>query len=212
MTHAYDEMYLEPAMNNLGDAMEYAVDNINISKDEFMKLFISSGIAEEFGNGNPTYIMGMSGAELVDAVLDNVGIKKDIPKATSSIYKAVDYWCGWILAYYQWKSKRPFSNIMRHITMEDVEIMYTVYHEAPEEKFYDTIEQTIKEKNEPTRLQVMRKQCGMTQKELAKESGVTLRSIQMYEQRNKDINKASVETVNNLAKSLGCKMEDLMEY
>ena len=48
--------------------------------------------------------------------------------------------------------------------------------------------------------------------ELAKQSGVSLRSIQMYEQRNKDINKAQMETVNNLAKVLGCKMEDLMEY
>ncbi len=212
MTHAYDEMYLETAMNNLGDAMEYVVDSLNMDKDEFMKLFVASGIAEEFGNGNPSYIMGMSGAELVDAVFDSVGIHREIPPTASSIYKAADYWSGWILAYYQWKSKRPFSNIMRHISMEDIEVMYSIYHEAPEEKFYDTVEQMIKEKNEPTRLQTMRKQIGMTQKELANESGVTLRSIQMYEQRNKDINKASLETVNNLAKTLGCKMEDLMEY
>lgn len=212
MTCAYDEIYLETAMNNLGDAMEYVVDSLHISKDEFVKLFIASGIAEEFGNGNPTYIMGMSGAELVKAVLDSVGIKREMPPTASSIYKAVDYWCGWILAYYQWKSKRPFSNIMRHLSMDDIEVMYTIYHEAPEEKFYDTVEQMIKEKNEPTRLQIMRKQCTMTQNELAKKSGVSLRSIQMYEQRNKDINKASLETVNNLAKILGCKMEDLMEY
>lgn len=212
MTHAYDEMYLETAMNNLGDAMEYVVDGLNMDKDEFMKLFISSGVADEFGNGNPTYIMGMSGAELVDTVLENVGIKRVTQPVANSIYKAADYWCGWILAYYQWKSKRPFSNIMRHISMEDIEVMYTIYHEAPEEKFYDTVEQMIKEKNEPTRLQVMRRESGMTQNELAKQSGVSLRSIQMYEQRNKNINKASLETVNNLAKILGCKIEDLMEY
>ena len=40
---------------------------------------------------------------------------------------------------------------------------------------------------------------------------VSLRSIQMYEQRNKDINKASVDTVYRLAKVLGCAMEDLIE-
>jgi len=33
----------------------------------------------------------------------------------------------------------------------------------------------------------------------------------MYEQRNKDINKASVDTVYRLAKALGCTTEDLME-
>jgi hypothetical protein len=33
----------------------------------------------------------------------------------------------------------------------------------------------------------------------------------MYEQRHKDINKASVETVHSLAKVLGCSVEDLIE-
>ena len=90
--------------------------------------------------------------------------------------------------------------------------MYKIFHEAPEEKFCDTIEKMIREKDEPTRLQVIRKNAGFTQSELANKSGVSLRSIQMYEQRNKDINKAQMETVNNLAKVLGCKMEDLIEY
>ena len=33
----------------------------------------------------------------------------------------------------------------------------------------------------------------------------------MYGQRNKDINKASVETINSLAKVLRCTIEDLIE-
>ena len=56
-----------------------------------------------------------------------------------------------------------------------------------------------------------RKKARLTQAELAKRSGVSLRSIQMYEQHNKDINKASAETVLSLAKVLGCTMEDLLE-
>ena len=52
---------------------------------------------------------------------------------------------------------------------------------------------------------------GLSQSELATQSGVNLRSIQMYEQRNKDINKANAETVYRLAKVLGCTMEDLIE-
>ncbi len=42
-------------------------------------------------------------------------------------------------------------------------------------------------------------------------SGVSLRSIQMYEQRQKDINKAQSDSIYRLAKSLGCTMEDLLE-
>lgn len=38
-----------------------------------------------------------------------------------------------------------------------------------------------------------------------------LRSIQMYEQRRNDINKAQVETLYKLARVLGCNIEDLLE-
>ena len=36
-------------------------------------------------------------------------------------------------------------------------------------------------------------------------------SIQMYEQRNKNINKANADTLYRLALALGCSMEDLIE-
>ena len=212
MIHAYDEMYLDSAMNNLGDAFDYVAGDLNMDKDEFLKLFISTGIAEEFGNGNPKYIMGMSGPELVEEVMEEAGLRRLVPPNSENMNKDRDYWCGWILAYYQWYSKRPFKNIARYIKMIDIEIMYDLFHEAPEDKFVDIVEQMIKEKSEPTRLQEIRKKSGITQKELADRSGVSLRSIQMYEQRNKDINKAQLETVNNLARTLGCKMEDLIEY
>ncbi len=68
----------------------------------------------------------------------------------------------------------------------------------------------IKEYSE-TNLKRIRTDYGCTQKELAEMSGVNLRSIQMYEQRNKDINKAQSDSLYRLAKALGCAMEDLLE-
>ena len=47
--------------------------------------------------------------------------------------------------------------------------------------------------------------------ELSNLSGVSLRSIQLYEQRNKDINKASVDKLYRISKVFGCKIEDLIE-
>ena len=47
--------------------------------------------------------------------------------------------------------------------------------------------------------------------ELSNLSGVSLRSIQLYEQRNKDINKASVDKLYCISKVFGCKIEDLIE-
>lgn len=69
----------------------------------------------------------------------------------------------------------------------------------------------MKEYYPDTNLKRIRSAYGCTQSELAKRSRVSLRSIQMYEQRNKDINKASAETILRLSKVLGCTMEDLVE-
>ena len=62
-----------------------------------------------------------------------------------------------------------------------------------------------------TNLKRIRLIYGCSQRELAEMSGVSLRSIQTYEQRNKDINKAQAESLYCLAKALGCTMEDLLE-
>lgn len=47
--------------------------------------------------------------------------------------------------------------------------------------------------------------------QLARASGVGLRSIQMYEQRQKDINRAQGLTLYALARALRCRMEGLLE-
>ena len=50
----------------------------------------------------------------------------------------------------------------------------------------------------------MRKNCGMTQKELTEKSGTSLRMVQLYEQRKQDIRKAEAQTLVNLSRVLGC--------
>ena len=63
----------------------------------------------------------------------------------------------------------------------------------------------------PTRLQTLRKNRGLTQIELSVASDVSLRMIQLYEQRRNDINKVEVGTVIRLARALGCAVEDVVE-
>lgn len=60
-------------------------------------------------------------------------------------------------------------------------------------------------------LKRIREEAGLSQSQLSKVSGVNVRMIQNYEQGTKDINKAQVLTVYQLAKSLKCKIEDLLE-
>lgn len=89
--------------------------------------------------------------------------------------------------------------------------MYYTLHEANVTKFADIMDSRMKEYFPDTNLKRIRTIYGFTQAELAERSQVSLRSIQMYEQRNKNINKASADTIYCLAKALGCTMEDLIE-
>ena len=63
----------------------------------------------------------------------------------------------------------------------------------------------------PRSIKRIRSAYGCSQSRLAEMSGVGIRSIQLYEQRKKDINKAEVRSVLRLARALGCEMEDIME-
>lgn len=213
MTHAYNESYLNDAMQNLGDMMDYAIRDLGYDGDEFFSYFLASDISKQFEQGNPKYVCGMSGVELVNQVLSkvqNISSKADI---TVREYDGPEFWCGWTLAYYQWYSRLRFEDIINNgLTISKILSMY-ILHEADLSKFVksaDSIISNYKHGN-LTNLKRIRQARGFTQKQLAEQSGVTLRMIQLYEQRKNDINKASVEVVINLAKALGCKVEDLTE-
>ena len=61
-----------------------------------------------------------------------------------------------------------------------------------------------------SRLKFMREDKGMSQSELAKKSGVPLRAIQAFEMGYRDINKAQVLTVLQLAETLECDVYDII--
>lgn len=212
MIHAYDNQYLDDAMKCLGEAMDYAVNGCQMNMDSFLELFIGTGYAEQFAAGVPKYVSGVSGTELVMDVLTKSGMGMEFPQAQIDYDYSPEYWSGWILAYYQWYTGRSFKEILKHITMQEIEKLYPTLHEASEKKFVDTVNRMIRKKNPITRLQAQRKISGYSQRELAQKVGVNLRTLQQYEIRAKDINKAAGVTLLALAKVLGCRVEDLLEY
>ena len=90
--------------------------------------------------------------------------------------------------------------------------MYSPYHEMDPMRFADAADGIRRRKEMTTRLRMYRERIGLSQSELARESGVSIRMIQNYEQRQKDLSKAQTRTIWMLAKTLRCSMEDLMEY
>ena len=211
MIHAYREIYLSKAQSALGDAFDYAVNTCHIPGDMFIKLFSVSSIGKRMEEGDPSVLAGKSGIEIAGDVLIETTGEAPAKEPQERFGCSVEYWIGWAVAYYQWFSSRKYSDIFKALSFEDLQNMYYPLHEADITKFVDVAEERIREIFADTNLKRIRTAYGCTQAELADLSGVSLRSIQMYEQRRKDINKASTESVYRIAKVLGCSIEDLLE-
>ena len=208
---AYPETLLPNARSQLADAADYAVVDLGVPIDEFFSLFAASDWARRIERGDRSTVLGISGIELAQNILAEKTGEHEFKTARESLRRTKAYWTGWILAYYQWKSNRTFREILRALPASTIEQMYGVYHEAPEERFAATADEILREKIPETRLKRVRSAYGCSQSRLSEISGVGLRSIQMYEQRRKDINKAEAESVLRLARALGCEIEDIME-
>jgi DNA-binding XRE family transcriptional regulator len=211
MIHAYREIYLSKAQSVLGDAFDYAINVCAIPGDDFIKLFLASTVSKRIENGEPAYIAGKSGIEIVVEIVSETKGQELSIELPENFERSKEFWVGWAIAYYQWYSGRKYSDIFKAVSYDELQRMYYTLHEADVTKFADIVDSRIKELYPDTKLKRIRTAYGCTQAELAKQSGVSLRSIQMYEQRNKNINKASADTLLSLSKVLGCTIEDLIE-
>ena len=211
MLHSYQKMYLSKAQAVLGETFDYAINTCKIPGENFIKQFIVSSVSKKMENGEPAYLAGKSGIEIAsDVVLETTG-KELTEVPTDRLDRSTEYWIGWAIAYYQWWSGRKYSAIFKAFSFDELQKMYYTLHEADISKFADIADERMKELYPETNLKRIRTIYGCTQAELAKKSGVSLRSIQMYEQRNKDINKANADVLYRISKVLGCSMEDLIE-
>ncbi len=174
-------------MEVLGEAFDCAANRAGLRLGQFFEMFVATGVADAFGAGAPRYVSGSSGIELVLDVCYRAGLDVGIPLADMTADgEGPDYWCGWVLAYWQWETGRPFRTIGRVTTMEEIRALYWPLHEAAEQKFVEVIEERVARRGAP--LKSWREQRGLSQVALAEKSGVSLRAIQQYEQRCKNIN------------------------
>mgnify|MGYP004688723823 FL=1 len=211
MTRAYSESYLSDAKDRLSQFFDYLIKDCGMKADWVASIFLSSGYAEQFERGNPAILAGMSGIELARVVVEATYKKKKLPEPRYSEGLSPEYWAGWTLAEYQWYSGKRFRDIFEHVKLSEIIPMYSVYHEMDVSKFIETMDERCSTELSECRLKKLRESRGLSQSELAKISGVSLRSIQMYEQRVNDIDKAQAQTIYKLSRVIGCAMEDLLE-
>ena len=211
MMHAYDKTYLDKARTALGRMLDFAVYDLHYDIEVFFDLFLTSDVAARFETGDFTVLAGMSGVELAYEVLELSGI--DSPRITPNytMNRSEEYWTGWALAYFQWETALHFSEIVRYIPIKDIMALYSPYHEMDIRHFVDKMNELYRAAKPDTNLKLLRKIAGLTQQELAEQSGVPLRTLQQYEQRQKDINKAQAGYLVMLARVLYCEPEDILE-
>jgi len=211
MIRAYNEVYLNDAKRNLGQMFDYIINDYGMRPDTAAKHFVISGYAAMFENGNPSVVAGMSGPELGMAVLNKVHRNPDLPVPFQLILKTPEYWAGWALAYYQWFTGYSFMEILTAVPLEQIMAMHPTYHEMDVSQFVEQMDRHMQEAYPQTKLRMRRETCGFSQSELSADADVPLRQIQLFEQRQRDINKCAAITLLKLSRSLHCSIEDLME-
>lgn len=211
MIRAYDKVYLDKARTALGRMLDFAVYDLKYDIAEFFNLFLKSGVANRFETGDFAVIVGMSGVELAYEVLEQSGVESERIKPNYTASRSEEFWTGWALAYYQWETSLSFAEIVRYVPIKNIADLYMPYHEMDIRQFVDKVNAMYKTAKPETNLKLLRQKAGLSQRRLADLSGVPVRTIQQYEQRQKNINKAQAEYLVMLAKTLCCEPEDLME-
>ena len=213
MTHAYSELYIENAQKVLAQMLHYAVYDLGMDYDPFCTLFVRSGAADQFGKGNPRFVAGMSGTELADEVMRRVTGHGCGIEAQPYEDRSDAYWTGYTIAWYQWHEACSFRQLFSEAACSSIARMYKKYHEMDLLHSAEEISRLRRlaayEKN--IALKRLREQAGMSQRQLAEASGVPVRTIQQYEQRQKDISRAAYETVIRLAAALHCRPDQCVE-
>lgn len=207
MVHSYDKNYLSVAQDSLAVMFDFAVYDVKISLTDFYNKFLFSPVSKRFGEGDPFTLAGKSGIELALDVFNDDSL--------ASLYHPVfdrspEFWTGWALAYFQWFTGLKFQQINDLIPISEICEMYNPYHEMDISQFCDHMIDLYRSRN-MTNLKTKRLNANLSQKELSLIAEVPIRTIQQYEQKQKNINVANAETLIKLSRTLSCSVEDLME-
>jgi DNA-binding transcriptional regulator YiaG len=198
-------------MDSLGAMFDYAVNDGGYEANDFFDRFVASGVARNIELGNPKFLAGMSGVETAREVLRRTEPAHKPFRQRFREQRTPEYWMGWALSYLQWHTGNSFSQLRgRKLRPTELLHLYPTMHEADLTKLEALAAERMRERTEKSALQTLRRQRGLSQAQLAKASGVSLRMIQLYEQNRRDIQKAEAGTISALADALNCEMQALI--
>ena len=123
-----------------GCMTSYALCTCGIAPDEFMKLFLASGIAEQLEWANPKYVVGMSGMELAELVFSKTGYVKESETAPYCVEdKGPEFWAGELLAWCQRRLGVRFEDILEKGMLLSEILALDVVQKSRDNKFMDIL-------------------------------------------------------------------------
>lgn len=193
----------------LAEMFAYVINDCQANGDWFAKLFVRTGTAAKFEKNNHSF--GKSGVEIADDIFKKTNQQKYITKAKHPDESSAAFWCGRVLAYYQKESGRKYKDIFTYILIDDLLECFSSYAQMDDKFLFKALDKMYDEAQNRTKLKILREKKELSRAQLADCSGVNIRSIRLYEQRQVDINKAQAQTLYKLSQALGCRIEDILE-
>ena len=211
--HPYSAEELPHTIRTLGKAFEFAEKCLPDGAAGFYRRFVDSAAAASCSGPDAHPALGAAAIVLVLDVNEGASIdtllmnEKRLSKQDVGRLR----WEAELACRYQWETGLPFPAVYRTLTEERLRALHADHAELPPAEVVQKISVLETHESTATNLARIRRERGLSQAGLAKASGVTLRSIQQYEQRKKDICHAQARSVSALAQALSCTMEELLE-
>jgi len=192
------------------EAIDYGVNACHYNIDMIIRLLCSQ-YGSKFDDRDEEFVNNYDGEKLIKEIVDTFFWKYPYPDYKINP-KSKEYILGEYLGELAAFSKIPFRDLLLRIRPTDTLTFLKEHnYEINHDEFEKWATKIYKKDDYVTRLRLIRDHNHLSQAQLAKKSGVNIRNIQMYEQRNNDINAASGIILQKLAHALKVRVDDLLE-
>ena len=222
---AYNRSYLKNVKSNLGAMLDCGINTLEFGPRDFYNMFLDSDMSDKINRGDAYSICTLGGVELAEYVvcfaMNNskyIHVKKaSDPAFNQHLNDAIinvnskEYWAGTVIAEYAWEKNMSYQELDGYISVEEVIGLYKDFANADSLVINIRLDEMLNAKKKVAKLKLRREMLGLSQSELAQQSGIPLRTLQQYEQRRKNINNAKAVYLVDLASVLRCEVRDLIE-